>query len=378
MIKNALKNFFKNLIYVFVPMGIVYLFFLIAVFIFIGSLVQIAGAMLSDVFSLIETSVSESSASVNDFFAYAFDQLEWNGSFIYMIVRAFQTRWLSNTVKGFLETLNVSSAGFGESFDAIIGDFMVKFGAIISAVVILCVIGIVLANFLTRVIVRKNTAKRGIRKFVVAHTILPIVQALFVVGAVVVLILIRYYGLLVVAALLIMSCVFSLTSSWVVHRSGDLKLKDVVTMRNVLTHLASVGVILLLNVGLAAAFYAINPLLAILIMIPVILYSLNIVGVNTDSFVCEMIDKRRAADGAASGEAELTAGELAPAEGVGVAEGAEGTKAAEIAPAEEPKKAAEKEAKKQPKKEPKKAAEKEAKKQPKKETAGSSRRKKDE
>ncbi len=360
MIKNALKNFFKNLIYVFVPMGIVYLFFLIAVFILIGSLVQIAGVMLSDVFDLIETSVSESSASVNDFFSYAFDQLEWNGSFIYMIVRAFQTRWFSNTVKGFLETLNISSAGFGESFDAIIGEFMVKLAAIVSAVVILCIIGIVLANFLTRVVVRKNTAKRDIRKFVVAHTILPIVQALFVVGAVVVLIFIRYYGLLVVAALLIMSCAFSLTSSWVVHRSGDLKLKEVVTMRNVLRHLASIGVILVLNVGLAAAFYAIHPLLAILIMIPVILYSLNIVGVNTDSFVCEMIEKKRAAEGE----------EAVPAEGAGIAEGAEGTKAAEIAPAEEPKK--------EPEREPEKASKKELKKEAKKEAAKSSRRKKDE
>ena len=313
MVKNALKNFFKNLSYVFVPMGIVYLFFLIAVFILIGSLVQSAGAMLSDVFALVQSSVSQSSASVNDFFSYAFDQLEWNGSFVNMIVHAFETRWLSNTVKGFFATLNISSEGFGERFDVIIGDFMVKVRAVVSVALTLCVLGIFFANFLTRVMVRKRTAKRNFRKFFVAHTVVPIVQSLFVVISVAVLVVIRYYGLLVVAALIVLSCTFSLTSSWIVHRSRGLKWKDVVTGRNILMHLASVGVILLINIALAAALFAVDPLLAILIMIPIILYSLNIVGVNTDSFVCAMIADRRAAasEGTMSEESAEKIGESA-------------------------------------------------------------------
>lgn len=326
MVKNALKNFFKNLSYVFVPMGIVYLFFLIAVFIFIGSLVQSAGVMLSEAFSLVQSSVSESSASVNDFFSYAFGQLEWNGSFIHMIVRAFQTRWLSNTLIGFLETLNASTEGFGDQIYAIMDNFMAKLGAIVSVAATLCVLGIIFANFLTRVMVRKRTAKRGFKKFFVAHTVVPIVQSLFVVISVVVLVIIRYYGLLVVAALVVLSCTFSLTSSWIVHRNGDLKWKDVVTGKNILMHLASVGVILLLNIALAAAFFAVEPLLAILVMIPVILYSLNIVGVNTDSFVCGMIEERRAA-------AEATDATALPAEGAETAEIAEGGELP--APAEE-------------------------------------------
>lgn len=325
MVKNALKNFFKNSIFIFVPMGIVYLFFLIAVFIAIGSLVKITGTAFSQTFELVRDSVGASS-SVNEYLDYAFKQLQWNGNIIDTVVAAFRTRWLTTTLKGFFGELAETTEGFNENLDLIVGDFLVKLRAIISAAIVLCVLGIVLANFLTRVMVRKRTAKRGFKKFFIAHTILPIAQALFVVASVVVLVIIRYYGLLVVAALLILSCAFSLTSSWVVHRSGGLKWKDVVTMRNILMHLASVGVILLLNIALAAAFFAVNSLLAILIMIPVILYSLNIVGVNTDSFVCGMIEGQSAAAGSTeaapaegAGEAEVAAGEFALAETAGAA-----------------------------------------------------------
>ena len=46
MIKNSLKNFGKNLIYVFIPMGIVYLFLLIAVFSLIGVVFDAAGGVV--------------------------------------------------------------------------------------------------------------------------------------------------------------------------------------------------------------------------------------------------------------------------------------------------------------------------------------------
>ncbi len=306
MIKNALKNFFKNFVYVFVPMGVVYLFVLLAVFLTIGSLVQITGGMLSKIFNLIQYSVGESSASVNDFLSYAFGQLDLNGSFINMIVRAFETRWLSNTVVGFLQTLNASTEGFSEQIATIMNDFVANLRVIVSFAITLCVIGIIAANFLTRYMVRRRTAKRGLKKFIIARTVVPVVESIFVAGSVAILAALRYYGLLVVAALIILSGAFSLTSSWIVHKKGDIRIRDVVTLKNIVRHAASAGVILLIDVVIAVALFFVSPLLAVLITVPVVLYSLGIIGVNTDSFVCEMIaarEKQRAADGEGMGEA---------------------------------------------------------------------------
>lgn len=321
MVGNCVKNFFKNLIYVFVPMGIVYLFFLIACFVAIGSVVDIAGSAFSQAFALIRDSVDESSASVNAFLRYAFDQLKWEGSFIGMVVNAFRTRWLSTTIKGFFGTLAQSTEGFGEQVDLIMGNFSARLHALISGIAVLCVLGVIAANYLTRIVIRKRTAKPKFTKALLAYTVVPLVQALFVVASVVVLFVLKYYGLLVVAALILISCAFSLTASWIVHRSGGLRLKDVVTLKNILLHLASIGVILLINLVLAVALFFIDTLLAILIMIPLILYSLNIIGTNTDSMVCKMIEERRKAaekavdGGETAAGAEVAAAESSPEEG---------------------------------------------------------------
>lgn len=53
MIKNSLKNFGKNLLFVFIPMGIVYLFLLIAVFSAIGMIFNATSAALNDTMSLV-------------------------------------------------------------------------------------------------------------------------------------------------------------------------------------------------------------------------------------------------------------------------------------------------------------------------------------
>ncbi len=324
MVGNCIKNFFKNLIYVFVPMGIVYLFFLIAGFVAVGSLVDIAKSAFTQASALIRDSVGESTASVNAFLHYAFDQLKWEGSLIGMIVNAFRTHWLSNTIKGFFGTLAQTSEGFAEQVDLIMSDFTARLRALISGVAVLCVIGIVAANYLTRLVIRKRTAKRKLTKALLAYTVVPLVQALFVVASVAVLFLLRYYGLLVVAALIVISCAFSLTASWIVHRSGGLRLKDVVTVKNILLHLASIGAILLINIVLAVALFFLNVLFAILIMIPFILYSMNIIGTNTDSMVCKMIeDRRRAAEGAAAAVADEGATGAAAVETAAAEEGAE-------------------------------------------------------
>ena len=59
-------------------------------------------------------------------------------------------------------------------------------------------------------------------------------------------------------------------------------------------------------------------------MIPFILYSMNIIGTNTDSMVCKMIeDRRRAAEGAAAAVADEGATGAAAVETAAAEEGAE-------------------------------------------------------
>lgn len=332
MIKNALKNFFKNIMYVFVPMGIVYLVFLIAVFVLVGGLVQYAGTMLGSLSELIKTSAEASSASVNAFFAYSAEQLTkaWNGNLWSFFRTIFETRWLQNTVVGFFNTLSQSTEGFEEQIAEIIGTFKTQTVALLSSTVVLCIVGVVLANFITGVAIRQRSARRNLKGFLLAHTVVPVVEALLLVGAGVLFAFIRYYTLLVIPVFVLIAAAISLTSSWIVHRDASLPRKEVVTVKNILIHLAAVGLILLINIVLAAALFFVNKLFAILIMIPVILYSLNIADVNPDIMVRALVEQRKKPAAEAEGTQLSAVGEGDAVAPTSVAEGGAAVASAEI------------------------------------------------
>ncbi len=295
MIKNSLRNFGANAVYIFIAMGIVYLFLLIGiVFMFTGVVANLKGA-ITDVAALIKTSADGSSATVNEFLSYTLDELKSYGDAAEILKRVFDPEWLKSTLKGFFDTLNASTAGFDGQFTDIVNDFSKSLVAIIAATGVWCSVGIMIANYVTRFAIRRKTAKRGVKKFIIAHTLAPFVQSVVIVGAVILLAVIKLYGLLLFAAILLIVSGLSLTSAWLIHRDGKLKLRDVVTFKNILTHLAASLILLAINLVLAVLLILINPVIAVLIMIPVFIYTLNIADVNAEYFVCAEISKTQSA-----------------------------------------------------------------------------------
>ncbi len=294
MIRSSLKNFAKNLVYLFIPMGIFYLFLLLTVFGLAHFLIGGLSTMLSDLTSLIHVSVEDSSVSVNEFLKYAFGQIEWTGNYAAAIRQIFSTAWLKNTAMGFLETLNASTENFGENFSAIVLKFKDTLVAGVSVAAVICAIGVVLANFAARFAIRRKTARRNFKKFFLAHTVVPIVQAIILIAFYILFAFIRFYSLLALVVLLALSAVLSLTASWVVHSDKTVKLKEVLTLKNILSYLGSVGLIILLDLALAAALFAFDALIAALLMVPIVIYSFCIADVNTDAFVCSLVEKNAA------------------------------------------------------------------------------------
>ncbi len=294
MIKDALKNFAKNGLYVFVPMGIFYLFLLITAFALVSAVGRDVGDVISRLTELISSSAEESSASVNDFVAYALDRIDWNAGLSDIIGQIISTNWLENTIKGFFETLNASSEGFGEQFAAIAEDFKSKLTADLSLAAAMCTLGAYIANSVTGILLRKRNARRNIKKFVLAHTLVPLAQTLILVVFFVLLAFIKLYSLIVAVALITLSGVLSLLSSWLVYGYDKLKISEVLTAQNVFGHLASVGIILLINAVVAVILAFINVVLLVLLMIPLVIYSFNAADLNADVFVCSLADARAA------------------------------------------------------------------------------------
>lgn len=294
MIRTSLKTFFKNLVFLFIPMGIFYLFLLIAGIWFVSEIFSLAGSTLSRLTALIDRSAAASSASVNEFLSYSFGKIDWDGGLFAALKQILTTGWIKETVEGFFGTLNATTEGFEEELGVIVEDFSSTLMTAVSLAVSFIVLGVLLANFMTRFAIRRRSAKRGLKKFLLAHVLVPVVQAAVIVLSIGLFTVIRYYSLLVFCVLLLLLSALSLTASWIVHRDGKVRLREVLTVKNALGQLAAAALFLLMDLVIVLLLFLADPLLAVLLAIPFLLYTFNIVDLNTDVFVCALAGEREA------------------------------------------------------------------------------------
>lgn len=293
MIKTSLKNFFKNLIYVFIPMGILYLFLLIAVLSLAGVAVRAVSATVSDTVALVSNSVEYSEDEVAVFLSEAFSKIDWHGDPFETVKTILATNWLTETVTGFFATLNRTTEGFDKEIGRIVANLKNSLvtGFVIAAVLI--VIGIVAANYATRFAVRNKVAKRNFKQFVISYTLVPIFQTALLALSLWLLAAIKLYSLLVFAVFVAMLGVLSLCTSYLVYRDDALKLKNVLTVKNVLKHFAVLCIIAAIDVAVAILLWQLSPLFALLLIVPMVIYSANIADANTDSYVSSLVNGKQ-------------------------------------------------------------------------------------
>lgn len=289
MIKNSLKIFFKNLIYLFIAMGIIYFFTIFAVFTFTMSTFSNIGTMLNDSVALIQTAAESSETAVKDYLSYCVSQIDMNGNVFDVLAQIINTNWLQNTVKGFLETLNLSTESFGNDFNVIIDTFIGKFINDTVIAVTLLILGVICASYATRYVLRRKNAKRNIKKYLIAKFIEPLFLTVILIISLIILSVLEQFAVLVYIGFIILFAVLSLSSSWLIHRQGSIKFLQVVNAKNIAQFLASVLIIFAVNAVVAAILSFFSVAVAVIIMIPCAVYTLNIIGVGSDSFVCGLL-----------------------------------------------------------------------------------------
>lgn len=290
MIKTSLKNFFTSMLYIFVPMGIVYLFVLLAMFGLAGASIGSAATMLGELSELLRDTVSESNFSVTEFISFAADRLTWDGNIFHYVGQIIDTGWVQSTVKEFFG----STTHITQDFTDIVMEFTSALKLQLTIAISTCVVGVVLANYATGFVVRRKNARRGFKRWIVANTVIPFVESLVLGGAFALAAEIRYYALLAFAVVILAYGFLALVSSWIVYKDKSLPFKEVVNTKNLLGQIASVAVIFLLVVAVFFLVSILNFILAALVILPVVIYAINLIRVNTDSYVLSLLAKKSA------------------------------------------------------------------------------------
>ena len=292
MIKNSFKNFFKNLAYIFVPMGIFYFGALLTIFYFSRNfLINVTDAG-NELITYINANASTSEIAIKDFIDYAINQINWNNNIYEVIKEIINKNWINNTINGFLNTLNVSSSGLTNEINSIINVFSVSVKNALYISISSLGIFIFLSTILTRYILSKETINQTFKEKILGYIIKPIVSLIMITLILFINSLIGGYALIVLLIYLILDAYFSLFTSWFIYKNKGLKLKEVMNIKNTSKSLLSTFLIIVFTILIALIFAYINLNVGILITIPLVIYSLNIISINSESYVKNLVNKK--------------------------------------------------------------------------------------
>lgn len=292
MIKNSFRNFFKNLAYIFVPMGIFYFGALLTIFYFSRNfLINVTDAG-NELITYINANASTSEIAIKDFIDYAINQINWNNNIYEVIKEIINKNWINNTINGFLNTLNVSGSGLTNEINSIINVFSVSVKNALYISISSLGIFIFLSTILTRYILSKETINQTFKEKILGYIIKPIVSLIMITLILFINSLIGGYALIVLLIYLILDAYFSLFTSWFIYKNKGLKLKEVMNIKNTSKSLISTFLIIVFTILIALIFAYINLNVGILITIPLVIYSLNIISINSESYVKNLVNKK--------------------------------------------------------------------------------------
>ncbi len=292
MLKKALKNYFSSALYIFVAMGIIYLILIIVVFLFVMNTVQNLGVMFGDISDLIGNSVSLSGNAVEEFIDYTVDKIDWNADFVSIVKQIMDTNWIKTSVEGFLHTLNVSTENFTTEFDIILQNCL---GSVITNLVVaisLLFAGVYFAGVATGYLVRRKTAKKNMKQVILNFIFSPLFLALTVFVLMWLAMLIKGYVLILLVVLGLVYEAISLTQAWFIYGRGKIKYKQAVNLKNVGSNVLAAVIITAICIALFVLLSFISKFIAVLVIVPVAVYSVNIIGVNDDSYICSLAESR--------------------------------------------------------------------------------------
>ena len=160
MIKNGLKNFAKNLKYIVVPLGIIFVFILFGLSSIINGATSAIKTMIDEVKELFDAS-SLDFISFLKCFGDEFLALDWN-DFTGALKTIGSTQWLTETIRKAFEAL-VSNFNYEEIAQSIMRCVI---SIVISVVValVLFVVGVITAYFVTRGVIYHSTAKTKVSR----------------------------------------------------------------------------------------------------------------------------------------------------------------------------------------------------------------------
>ena len=289
MVITGLKNFWKNIKYIFVPLGTLFLSIIIAL--------SVALPMLSDaldnMIGTVHGTIVNAQISIAELRRLFLDELSrLPGDPMDAIVHVLTTDWISETLNKVLASVDASVAQEEQLIVGAVNHFTdAALGAV--AILFMCsVIGIIVGYWLVKSFIRSNIARRALRHVILAYIIDTLLIIVFSAVSARIYLLWRPGGIIAAIFTVILFGVVSLLEAYFLRGAGKIKFREVITFKNVWFLFLSNVVVLLCAAALSAVVYLIfGGLVTLFVALPLIAIAVIVNGMTAESYVIGKVEE---------------------------------------------------------------------------------------
>lgn len=298
MIKQSIKNYFKCLKYVFTPLGIIALGLVCGLSIAIPEVIRAATDMCKKIMDMSGKSIDFEALFSN--IVASIRALDWSDPFA-ATKTIFSKEWFSSAVLSDVNKIIGDAEEYIAQVTNEINIFIdtLKIYAIVVAVFVL--VAFIAGFFLTKWMIRRDIAKRTIKKFIVS-TLCGSVLSAACAGLGIWLSIAWSGGIYVtVVVAFLLATVFSLLNAYITYGYKKVAFNKIVNVKNIIKLILSDVIIFVFGIIIAIIISLItNIAVGVFVAIGLIAVTVSVMEMTADSYVKELTERSEQAPSSAN------------------------------------------------------------------------------
>ena len=287
MLKLSLKNYFKCLLHVFVPLGCIFLGLLFGAYTFFGVVSEQLAYVKEEIPKLL-TGVEADFDELWSFVIGSARELSWKNP-IQTVVMLLKGEWLTEKIATFLGMTTADAAQLLSSLQNVLQTVGGALKGGLAAFGVQVMLGVLLGYFVTNFFVRRSTVKRGFWKFVLVSLLDSFLSATLVAVTVYLLTLWSPGALISSVVSMFLYGFVSLLEAYVIHGRNEIPFKTVVNAKNCFLLQLAQTIIFAISAVIVLIIYLItNWLVALAIGLSVAIIALLVANVNAEAYVVSL------------------------------------------------------------------------------------------
>lgn len=221
----------------------------------------------------------------------AINTLDWSDP-VAALGTMFTKQWFYDTIMSNLNPIIADVESYMSQIGAAINECVNQIIVNGIVVVIFGMIAFIASYFLTKWMIRKDIAKRTIKKFIISTVIGSLLSTVYTAVAIWLGIVWHNSIFISVIVAFILALLFSLLNAYITHGRKIVPLKSVVNIKNAAKLLLSDCIIFVIGIAISVLIALItNIIVGVFVAIGLLIVTLSVMEMTADAYVKELADK---------------------------------------------------------------------------------------